>query len=89
MTVLRRSARAFGHFWWDFLIGDSPEFALATGVIIALAFLLDEGRLVATIVLPLVAAAFLLGSTYRGRKRTPGPSAPVEEPASTGPPPTV
>ena len=69
MTVLRRSLRAFGHFWWDFLIGDSPEFVLATGVIIALAFLLDEGRLVATIVLPLVAAAFLLASTYRGRKR--------------------
>ena len=43
-------------------------------MIIALAFLLDEGRLVATIVLPLVAAAFLLASTYRGRKRATGPA---------------
>ena len=88
VTVLRRSLRAFGDFWWDFLIGDSPEFVLATGVIIALAFLLDEGRLVATIVLPLVAAAFLLASTYRGRKRaTHGASG--RTPASPVSPPTV
>jgi len=89
VTVLRRSLRAFGHFWWDFLIGDSPEFVVATGVIIALAYGLQHQRVAAVIVLPLVAAGFLLASTYHGRQRTPGPSAPVEEPASTGPPPTV
>jgi hypothetical protein len=89
VTVLRRSLRAFGHFWWDFLIGDSPEFVLATGVIIALAFLLDEGRLVATIVLPLVAAAFLLASTYRGRQRATRPAAQEEAPASPVSPPTA
>ncbi len=89
VTVLRRSLRAFGHFWWDFLIGDSPEFALATGVIIALAYGLQHRRVAAVIVLPLVAAGFLLASTYHGRQRTPGPSAPVDEPASSGPPPTV
>jgi hypothetical protein len=68
----RRWARAFGHFWWDFLIGDTPEFAVTVGVIILLAYLLDHRRLAATFVLPLIAAAFLLVSTYRGRKRTPG-----------------
>jgi hypothetical protein len=89
VTLLRRSLRAFGHFWWDFLIGDSPEFVLATGVIISLAFLLDEGRLVATIVLPLVAAGFLLVSTYRGRQRATSPAAHDEAPASPISPPTA
>jgi hypothetical protein len=89
VTVLRRSLRAFGDFWWDFLIGDSPEFVLATGVIIALAFLLDEERLVATIVLPLVATAFLLASTYRGRKRATQPAPQEEAPASPVSPPTT
>jgi hypothetical protein len=66
---LRRAVVAFGRFWWDFLIGDTPEFAVATGVIIAVAFLLDDRRLVATVVLPLFAATFLLVSTYKGRRR--------------------
>jgi hypothetical protein len=72
MTVVGRWVRAFGHFWWDFLVGDTPELALATGAIVGLAFLLAGGnRIVGAILLPLVAAAFLFLSTYRGRKRTP------------------
>ena len=31
VTPLRKRRQAFGHFWWDFLIGDTPELALATG----------------------------------------------------------
>jgi len=72
MTVITRAIRAFGHFWWDFLVGDTPELALATAAIVGLAFLLAGGtRLVGAIVLPLVAAAFLFVSTYRGRRRAP------------------
>jgi hypothetical protein len=67
---VKRAARAFGHFWWDFLIGDTPEFALVVGAVIGLAYLLDQRRLVALFVLPLFTAAFLLGSAYRGRRRT-------------------
>jgi hypothetical protein len=74
MTAVIRALRAFGHFWWDFLVGDTPELALATAAIVGLAFLLAGGtRLVGAIVLPLVAAAFLFVSTYRGRRRAPGP----------------
>ena len=69
MTLLKRSLQAFGHFWWDFLVGDTPEFALATGIIVALAFLLRHHLLAASILLPLVTAIFLLASTYRGRLR--------------------
>jgi hypothetical protein len=67
-----RGVKAFGKFWWDFLIGDTPELFLATGIIVALAFLIDGERLVAVILLPLLAAAFLLVSTLRGRRRAPG-----------------
>jgi hypothetical protein len=70
-AVLGRALRVFGHFWWDFLIGDTPELAVATGLIVAVAFLLDGSRLAGAIVLPLLAAAFLLVSTLRGRRRAP------------------
>ena len=71
MTAVGRLVRAFGHFWWDFLVGDTPELAVATGAIVGLAFLLDGQRVAGAILLPLVAAAFLFVSTYRGRRRAP------------------
>ncbi len=73
MTAVTRALRAFGHFWWDFLVGDTPEVAVATGALVGLAFLLAGPRLVGAILLPLVAAAFLCLSTYRGRRRAPRP----------------
>ena len=71
MSVLR-AVRAFGHFWWDFLVGDTPELGLATAAIVGLAFFLAGPRLVGAIVLPLVAAGFLFVSTWRGRRRAAG-----------------
>ena len=73
MTAIARVVRAFGHFWWDFLVGDTPELAVATGAIVGLAFLLAGQRVVGAILLPLVTAAFLFVSTYRGRRRAPRP----------------
>jgi hypothetical protein len=72
MKTVGRLLRAFGLFWWDFLVGDTPELALATGAIVGLAFLLAGARVVGVVLLPLVAAGFLFLSTYRGRKRAPG-----------------
>ena len=72
MAAVGRGLKAFGHFWWDFLIGDTPELALATGVIVAVAFLIDGQRWVGASLLPLLAAGFLLASTLRGRRRAPG-----------------
>jgi len=69
--AVTRGLRAFGLFWWDFLVGDTPELALAVGAIVGLAFLLDGQRIVGAILLPLVAAVFLFVSTYRGRRRAP------------------
>jgi hypothetical protein len=71
VTAVGRALRAFGHFWWDFLVGDTPELAVATGALVGLAFLLAGQRVVGAILLPLAAAAFLFFSTYRGRRRAP------------------
>jgi hypothetical protein len=71
-ALVARGLKAFGHFWWDFLIGDTPELALATGILIGLAFLLAGEEWVGAIVLPLTAAAFLFLSTFRGRRRASG-----------------
>jgi hypothetical protein len=73
VSAVARAVRGFGLFWWDFLVGDTPELALATGALVGLAFLLAGQRWVGAILLPLVAAAFLFVSTYRGRRKAPRP----------------
>jgi len=70
--ALGRALRAFGRFWWDFVIGDTPELALATAVIVVVAYLLAGTTIAGAIVLPLLAAVFLLVSSLRGRTRVPG-----------------
>jgi hypothetical protein len=64
-----------GSFLWDFIVGDTPELALATGLIVAIAFMLAGTEWLGAILLPLCAAGFLLASTWRGRKRAPSRSA--------------
>ena len=69
MTAVGRLVRAFGHFWWDFLVGDTPELALATAGVVAVAFLLAGTHWLGAIVLPLVAAGSLLLSALRGSRK--------------------
>ena len=69
MKTATRYAGAFGRFWWEFLVGETPELFLATLALIALALLLHRTRVLA-IVLVLAAAVVSLGlSTWRGRRR--------------------
>jgi hypothetical protein len=63
-----------GRFLWDFLVGDTPELALATGALVAVAFILAGSEWLGAVLLPFLAAAFLLASTWRGRKRAPSGS---------------
>jgi hypothetical protein len=72
VTAVGRLVRAFCHFWWDFLVGDTPELALATGGVVAAAFLLAGTHWLGAIVLPLLAAGFLLLSALRGSRGAPG-----------------
>ena len=64
-----RGIRAFGHFWWDFLVGDTPELFLAMVVLVGLAFALRTDRTADIVVLPLLAIVALVGSAWRGRVR--------------------
>ena len=75
MDAVVRAARWLGRFLWDFIVGDTPELALATGAIVAIAFLLAGTEWLGAILLPLCAAGVLLASTWRGRKRAPNRSA--------------
>jgi hypothetical protein len=64
-----RLTRAFGQFWWDFLVGDTPELFLAVLVLVALAFALHAHRWLAVVLLPALTIAALVGSTWAGRRR--------------------
>lgn len=68
-NAITRSATAFGRFWWDFLIGDTPELFVATLAVIALALVLRHDRIVAIVVVPVAVIGFLGVSTWRGRMR--------------------
>jgi hypothetical protein len=80
MSLLTRWAKAFGHFWWDFLVGDTPELFAATVVIVVAAVLLGHHHNPAWVILPIMAVVFLVASAYRGRRRAPAPEATEGDP---------
>jgi len=64
----------FGRFWWDFLIGDTPE--LFVGAVVAVGLVatvcLDHSlRDLADALLQLLVAALLTGSVWRARRGRP------------------
>jgi hypothetical protein len=69
VTVVRDGVRAFGRFWWEFLVGDTPELLFATAVIVGAAFALRSYHVAAIVALPALAAAALVASAFRGRRR--------------------
>jgi len=66
-----RVAKAFVLFWWDFLIGDTPELFVGTILLLgvtALTSLVGHLRVLSVIALPLGAALMLLASVLRAIK---------------------
>jgi hypothetical protein len=61
--------RAFGAFWYDFVIGD--DWVLAAGVVLGLAgtYLLNHAGLAAWWLLPLLVAVLLPASLWRATRR--------------------
>ena len=47
-SVITRLIKGFGRFWWDFLVGDTPELFVAALVIIGVTALLSESCLLYT-----------------------------------------
>ncbi len=63
-----RALAAFGRFWWDFIVGDTPEVAVGVAVIVALAWwLAARATTIAFVLVPAAVVALLVGSTWRGR----------------------
>ena len=66
-----RLLKGFGRFWWDFLVGDTPELFVGVVVIIAVVALLSlrgHFNTVAIIALPLLATAALTISVRRAQR---------------------
>ncbi len=68
MNTLARGLRAFGAFWWDFIVGD--DWRIAAGVVLALAATagLAAAGLAAWWLLPLVVAMLLVVSLRRATR---------------------
>jgi hypothetical protein len=66
--LLQRWLVAFGRFWWDFLVGDTPELFIGTLAVIGTAYGLRHARVADIILTPTVALVFLFASVLRGRK---------------------
>lgn len=67
-----RGVVAFGRFWWDFLVGDSPELLIGVLVALALVALLVKGPSVnaaGAAAFPVIVAVLLGLSVYRARPR--------------------
>lgn len=60
--------RAFGRFWWDFLVGDTPELTAATLVIVGITLTLARtvSSTAAWVTLPALVIVALLLSVWRG-----------------------
>ena len=66
---------AFGRFWWEFLVGDTPELfvgALAVVGVTALLCTVPAARTVAAVVLPVLVAGLLALSVARAARSRPG-----------------
>ncbi|MGB8196004.1 MAG: hypothetical protein WCF25_03250 [Acidimicrobiales bacterium] len=74
--VVVRLVKGFGRFWWDFLVGDTPEIFIAVVVIIGVTALLSEAghfNVAVIVVLPVIVLLALWWSlrraTHASRRR--------------------
>jgi hypothetical protein len=66
-----RWLKAFARFWWDFLVGDTPELFVAVVVTIGLVAVLSLAghfTVAAAIVLPALVVAALVLSVWRASR---------------------
>ena len=68
----RRGVVAFGRFWWEFLVGDTPELLVGSALAVGAVALLVHNvgvRVVVVGALPVLVVALLALSTFRARGR--------------------
>jgi hypothetical protein len=74
-VLLARLAKGFAMFWWDFLVGDTPEiFVAASGIIVVIALVSTAGHFNALAVglLPVLVVAALALSVWRAARSRRG-----------------
>jgi hypothetical protein len=70
---LTRGLKGFGVFWWDFLVGDTPEITVVVLLILGVVALASEVahlNVLAYLALPILAITALSISVARARRRT-------------------
>ena len=63
--------RAFGSFWYDFIVGDDWHVAVGVVAALALTFVLDRAGSPAWWIVPLAVVVLLPYSLYRATRREP------------------
>jgi hypothetical protein len=65
-----RWLKAFGRFWWDFLVGDTPELFVATVLILGITAVLAKAvsTTAAWVAMPIMVTGALAASVWRGRR---------------------
>ena len=69
-----RWATAFGRFWWEFLIGDTPGLflgAVAVIGVVALVCVHPGARTAAAYLMPVLVALVVSASVWRASRRAP------------------
>ena len=71
MAWLARIVKGFGRFWWDFLVGDTPEIFVASVVTMGVIAIVSDAahwHRVGVVLLPLLVTATLVASVRRAAR---------------------
>ena len=64
-----RVLSAFGRFWWDFVVGETPELAIGVVLVVLAAWGLAAARVpIGAALLPVALLLLLTASLWRGRR---------------------
>jgi len=72
MTVLKKIVVGFGRFWWDFLVGDTPEIflmVLAVAGAIALISVVAGAHAAGWVILPVLVVSTLIVTVSRAARK--------------------
>lgn len=61
---------AFGRFWWDFLIGETPELFIGTVVSLAIIWLISKESQISVVILPLAVMVTVAISVIIAKTKT-------------------
>ena len=64
-----RLLSAFGRFWWEFIVGDTPELAVGVALVVVAAWALAAASVpIGAALLPVALLLLLTASVWRGRR---------------------